>query len=162
MARAGDGHRFHVTGLTHDERGYPAMSAPAQRILIGRLVDKINAAEPRIRRLEEVDIDGAEVVVVSYGITSRVGLRAVSEARAKGLKAGRLRLVTLWPFPAERIREIAGRVRAFVVPELNMGQMCLEVERASGGLCRTVSVPNPGGAVHEPEEILSAIERAAG
>jgi 2-oxoglutarate ferredoxin oxidoreductase subunit alpha len=160
MVHAGTGYRFHVTGLTHDERGYPAMNARSQDKLVRRLKDKITTAAERIAFREEEDIDGAEVVVVSYGITSRVAQRAIDDARAKGLKVGKLRLITVWPFPEKRVREIAKEVRAFVVPELNMGQIALEVERAAGGLARTVSVPHAGGTVHNPEDILRAIKEA--
>ena len=100
------------------------------------------------------------MVVVSYGITSRVALRAIDMARAKGVKVGRLRLITVWPFPEKRIAELSRRVKAFVVPELNLGQMVREVERAAGARVKTVSVPHAGGSVHRPEEIFQAIMEA--
>jgi 2-oxoglutarate ferredoxin oxidoreductase subunit alpha len=101
------------------------------------------------------------VVVVSFGITSRVAEAAVDAARKQGLKVGHLRLVIAWPFPATRIAELAKRVRAFVVPELNMGQMALEVERAAAGRVPVYGVPHAGGTVHEPEVILAKIVEAA-
>ena len=82
---------------------------------------------------EEEMLDGADVVVVSYGITSRVAQRAIDMARAQGLRVGKLRLITAWPFADKKIVELAARVKAFVVPELNLGQMVREVERAAGG-----------------------------
>ncbi|MCP5115843.1 MAG: 2-oxoacid:acceptor oxidoreductase subunit alpha [bacterium] len=160
MVHAGDGYRFHVTGLTHDERGYPAMNAPAQDKLIRRLKSKIVDAEDRISAREEDGLDDADVVVVSYGITSRVAQRAIEMARAKGLKVGRIRLITVWPFPEDYIKQLARRVKAFVVPELNMGQIVLEVQRAADGAARTLLVPHAGGTVHDPAEILRAIEEA--
>ena len=84
MAKAGDGHRFHVTGLTHDERGYPAMNAEAQEKCVRRLVDKIRNNAEKISRLEESDTEDADVVVVSYGITSRVAVKAIEMAKAEG------------------------------------------------------------------------------
>ncbi len=160
MANAGDGYRFHVTGLTHDERGYPAMTAEAQDKLIRRLVDKIEKNKGEIIELEEDGIDDAEVVVCSYGISARVSLIAVKRARDEGIKTGTLRLITVWPFPEDRIREIARRVKAFVVPEINYGQMALEVERCAGGMAKTILVPHMGGGVHNPESILDAIRQA--
>lgn len=161
MVHAGMGYRFHITGLTHDERGYPAMSPMAQDKLIRRLTAKIRNAAERISMREEESIDGAEVVVVSYGITARVAQRSIELARQKGVRVGKLRLLTVWPFPDWRIREIARHIKAFVVPELNMGQIAREVERASCGAARTVPVPHAGGTVHRPEQILEAILEAA-
>ncbi len=161
MVHAGMGYRFHITGLTHDERGYPAMNPEAQDKLIRRLKDKILENADRIITLEEEGLDSADVVVVSYGITARVAQRAIELARAKGLKVGKLRLVTVWPFPEQKIRDLAGRVRAFVVPELNLGQIVREVERCAAGQARVISVPHAGGSVHRPEQILERIEEAA-
>jgi 2-oxoglutarate ferredoxin oxidoreductase subunit alpha len=160
MAHAGEGYRFHITGLTHDERGYPAMNPEAQDKLVRRLINKILNAVDRITLMEEEDLDGADVAVVSYGITFRVAQRAIEMAREKGLKVGKLRLITVWPFPEKRVREIAGQVKALVVPELNMGQIAREVERVAGGAARTICVPHAGGSVHQPEQILEAIEEA--
>ena len=160
MAHAGDGYNFHITGLTHDERGYPNMTPQTQDKLIRRLQNKIRDAADRITLLEEDGIDGADVVVASYGITSRVAQRAIGLARQKGYKVGKLRLITCWPFPEKRVREIAEKTKAFIVPELNLGQMVREVERAAGGKARTFAVPHAGGSVHRPEDILKVIVEA--
>ena len=157
MAHAGEGYNFHVTGLTHDERGYPNMTVPVQQKLITRLQEKILRAKDDIQLVDAEGLDDADVVVVSYGITSRVAQRAIEMARAKGLKVGKFRLITAWPFPDGRIRELASRVKAFVVPELNLGQMVGEVQRAAGGV-KTLLVPHAGGGVHSPEDILAKIE----
>jgi len=161
MANAGEGYRFHATGLTHDERGYPASSVEVQDKLIRRLVEKIDRNRNDIIELEEDGINGAEVVVCSYGISARVSLIAVERARAEGIKVGMLRLITVWPFPEDRIRQISRRVGAFVVPEINCGQIALEVERCAGSRAQTILVPHMGGRVHNPDSILRAIERAA-
>jgi len=160
MANAGDGYRFHVSGLTHDERGYPAMNAEAQDKLIRRLVEKIEMKRSEIIEVEEDGTDNAEVVVCAYGIPSRVSLMAIEHAREEGIKVGMLRLITVWPFPEDKIREIARQVKAFVVPEINYGQITLEVERCAGGMARTILVPHMGGSVHDPESILDAIRQA--
>ena len=160
MVTAGQGYRLHVTGLTHDERGYPAVVAPVQMRTVPRLVEKIRHNRDRILRYEEDGVEGADVVVVSYGITSRVALMAVEEARRRKLKVGFLRLIVAWPFPEERIRTLAAQVQGFVVPEINLGQMALEVERCAAGAAKTVLVPHAGGAVHDPQTIIAAIEEA--
>jgi 2-oxoglutarate ferredoxin oxidoreductase subunit alpha len=161
MARAGDGYRFHVTGLTHDERGYPNMSVETQDRLVRRLQTKLNPLANGRALCETENLEDADVVVVSYGITSRVAQRAIQLVRASGIRAGKFRLITAWPFPAERIRELAGRVKAFVVPELNLGQMVLEVERAAAGRAKVIPVSHAGGTVHNPDTILNAIVEAA-
>lgn len=161
MCRAGQGHHIHVTGLTHDERGYPLLNAVTQDRLIRRLVGKIEKNAARIVRTEESHLDDATVAVVSYGITSRIAERAIELARAQGIQVGSLRLITAWPFPSERMRRLAQQVSAIVVPELNLGQMVIEVERAAAGACRVICVDHAGGAVHTPEQILGAIQSAA-
>lgn len=161
MAVAGEGYRFHVTGLTHDERGYPVMTAEAQDPLARRLVDKIRVNREDIIQLDEFRTEDADVVVCAYGITSRVARRAVQEARDEGIRAGLLRMITVWPFAEDRIRELASQVKAFVVPEINYGQIVLEIERCAGGKAQTVLLPHMGGGVHHPDTILTAIREAA-
>lgn len=160
MAIAGEGYRFHVTGLTHDERGYPVMTVEAQDQLVRRLVDKIRLNKKDIIRYEEVGVEDAEVIVCAYGITTRVARLAVQEARNAGIRAGMLRLITVWPFAEDRIRELAQQVKAFVVPEINYGQIVLEVERCAAGKASTLLVPHMGGGVHHPQTILKAIKEA--
>ena len=162
MANAGEGYRFHVTGLTHDERGYPVMTAEAQDKLIRRLVQKIENNRDAIIEIEEEGIDNAEIVVCAYGITARIAKYAVERARQEGIKAGFLRLITIWPFPEQTIRNIAKKIKAFIVPEINYGQIVLEVERCAGGMADTILVPHMGGGVHKPDTILEAIRKAAG
>jgi len=161
MVKAGDGYRIHVTGLTHDERGYPVINAECQERLVTRLVDKIRRNSDEIVGFEEDNIADCEIAVVSFGITSRVAFRAMEMARAKGLRVGMLRLKVIWPFPEKRIRQLAEQVRAFVVAEMNLGQMVYEVERCSGGRAKTLLAPHAGGTVHSPQQILAVIEEAA-
>jgi 2-oxoglutarate/2-oxoacid ferredoxin oxidoreductase subunit alpha len=161
MAHAGEGYKFHITGLTHDQRGYPVMTVQAQDKLVRRLQQKIECAADEIALYEEEKVDDADVVVVSYGITSRVAQRAIELARAQGRRVGKFRLITAWPFPEHRIRQLAQKTKAFVVPELNLGQMVREVERTAGGLARVLPVSHAGGGVHRPEDILQAILEAA-
>ncbi len=163
MAVAGDGYRIHTTGLTHDERGYPATSDDrAQWLLIRRLLDKIEKSKCDIVMLEEDGLDDAEVAVVSYGIAARTAIWPIQMAREEGIRVGLLRLVTVWPFPDDRIRELAGQVKAIVVPEINMGQIVREVERCAAGQAEVSLVPHPGGGIHDPQKVLNAVRQAAG
>ena len=157
MVKPGDGYRIHVTGLTHDERGYPKMTVPEHEKMQMRLWNKIVLNSDKIVKYEAKDLDDAEVVVVSYGITSRIAERAIQQARAQGAKVGSFRLITAWPFPEKQIIELSKKVKAFVVPELNLGQMVLEVQRIVEGRCKTIPVPHVGGTVHDPQVILNAI-----
>ena len=161
MVKAGDGYRFHSTGLTHDERGYPALTTEVQKKLLTHLIQKIDGNADKIIRTEDDGLEDCDVVVVSYGITSRIAIRAVQVARAEGLKVGVVRLITVWPFCEKKIRELSTRVKAIVVPELNYGQIVLEVERCAAGKCKVISVNSCGGDVHDPEEILAAIKEGA-
>jgi 2-oxoglutarate ferredoxin oxidoreductase subunit alpha len=161
MIKAGDGYRVHVTGLTHDERGYPAMNPQAQDALIRRLKDKIAKNSEKLVDVRMDGVEGADVVVLSYGITSRIVTAALEEARKRGVKVGHLRLITCWPFPAGLVREIASKAKAIVFPELNMGQMVLEAERAVAGKIPVISVPHAGGTVHDPDVIVENIMEVA-
>ena len=163
MAVAGEGYRIHVTGLTHDERGYPATAdATSQWTLVQRLIDKIETKKDEIIMLEENGLDDAEVVIVSYGIAARTAIWPMQMAREEGIKVGMLRLISVWPFPDDQIRDLASRVKAMVVPEINMGQIVREVRRSAEGQAEAISVPHPGGGIHDPHQVLNAIRRAAG
>jgi 2-oxoglutarate ferredoxin oxidoreductase subunit alpha len=161
MVKAGDGYRFHVTGLTHDKRGYPIIDAETQDWMVRHLINKIVKNKHKIIEFEEMYLDDAEVVVVSYGISSRIAHRAMDLARKEGIKVGMLRLITVWPFCEEKIREVAGRVKAFVTVEMNFGQVALEVERCACGKAACYLCGHAGGAVHNTEEILEVIKEAA-
>ncbi|MFH1681814.1 MAG: 2-oxoacid:acceptor oxidoreductase subunit alpha [Candidatus Eisenbacteria bacterium] len=157
MVVAGEGYRIHTTGLTHDERGYPVMTAEAQDKLVRRLKAKIDDNADKIYDYECKRLDDADVVVVSYGITSRVAHAAIDAALDDGLKVGEIRLVTVWPFPTAFIRDVASKAKAFVVPEINLGQVVLEVERAAAGQAQAIPVTHAGGWVHDPQSIYDAI-----
>jgi len=160
MQPVGQGHKFHVTGLTHDYRGYPVINAEAQDKNIRHLVDKIRNHVDEITRLGEKDLEDAEIIVMSYGISSRVVQPAVARARKEGIKVGQLRLVTVWPFPEKRVRELAGKVKAMLMVEMNMGQVYFEMERCAAGQTKCYLAPHPGGTVHNPEDIYKTIKEA--
>jgi 2-oxoglutarate ferredoxin oxidoreductase subunit alpha len=155
IAHAGEGYRIHYTGLTHDEHGYPDMSASTHHELVTRLVNKIKVNSPDIIRTEDFLLDDAWIVVIAYGCTARSARSAVQKARELGIKAGLLRLISIWPFPEERILAINGEVDSFIVAEMNLGQVSLEVERITGA--QVGGVHHAGGAMVTPEKILSAI-----
>jgi 2-oxoglutarate ferredoxin oxidoreductase subunit alpha len=161
MVDIGQGYRFHVTGLTHDDRGYPIMFEECQEYNVHPLVWKIRQAADKIVEVQETDTDEADVVVISYGATSRAVLKAIMQARDSGIKVGSLKLVTVWPFPEKRVAELAKRVRAFVVPEMNFGQVVLEVERNSYGEANVFFLPHGDNGVEHTEDILSAIKQAS-
>jgi 2-oxoglutarate ferredoxin oxidoreductase subunit alpha len=160
MATLGEGYHMHVTGLTHDQRGYPVMTDVAQEEMISRLVQKVRKNADRIIRYDTFLMDDAEVAVVAYGISVRSAKRAVVEARERGIRAGLVKLNTIWPFPEKMIRDLARKVRGLIMPEINYGQMVLELERCAGGLCPVVLVPHAGGAIIHPDRILTALDRA--
>jgi 2-oxoglutarate ferredoxin oxidoreductase subunit alpha len=157
MAIAGQGYHVHVTGLTHDERGYPVITDAVQERNIRHIVDKIKRNAEKIIRVETVGLEDATVVVVAYGCTSRVARQAVENLRDQGHKVGLLRLITIWPFPSDLIRSIAGRVKGFIVPEINYGQIAYEVERTACGAAEVLLLALMGGSIHTPNEIEEAI-----
>lgn len=159
MPRAGDGFRMHITGLTHDERGYPAMDATAHDLLVRRLTEKISRAAREIVEYESWMLDDADIVLIAYGCVARSARKAVALARQDGIRAGLLRLITLWPFPGPVITALSQRVRAFAVAELNLGQMKREVERFTDRPVLLAS--HAGGALIPPEVILHSVEEAA-
>ena len=159
MACFGDGFSFHATGLTHDEHGYPqTQSSEVQQRLVRRLCDKIRKNADKIIRIEEVMLEDADVVVVAYGIVARAALSAVRKARDSGIKAGLLRLITLWPFPEKNVAKIAKQAKVIVVAEMNCGQLVREVER-SAKETPVVFLSKLGEDPHTPMEILEAIRR---
>jgi 2-oxoglutarate ferredoxin oxidoreductase subunit alpha len=158
MAHAGDGYNVFVTGLTHDEKGYPVITSEAQEVLVKRLIDKILLNEEKIRKVENHLVDDAKILVISYGITSRSAKGAVNLARKKKIKAGLLRLITIWPFPTKLIEQLSKKVDAIVVAEINNGQIIKEVREAVKKDIPIILSGKLGGSVHTPTEILSKIE----
>ncbi|MGB9683873.1 MAG: 2-oxoacid:acceptor oxidoreductase subunit alpha [Candidatus Bathyarchaeales archaeon] len=159
MACFGEGYRFHATGLTHDEHGYPqTQSSEAQTKLVQRLCDKIRKNADKIVRFEETMVEDAEILVVAYGIVARAALSAVRKARENGIKAGLLRLVTLWPFPEKHIAKTAEGAKAIIVPEMNCGQMVREVERTAKETS-VFHLSKLGEEPPTPMEIFEALRR---
>ncbi|KMY66905.1 2-oxoglutarate ferredoxin oxidoreductase subunit alpha [Desulfocarbo indianensis] len=160
MANYGDGYHMHVTGLTHDERGYPVMEVWAQEQMTQRIVGKIKNNLEHILDYDLVCMDDAEVAVVAYGISARSARGAVLAAREQGIKVGLVKLNVAWPFPEDFIRDLSGRVKAMIMPEINLGQMVLELERLSQGRCPVSLVSHPGGGIITPGRILAAVRES--
>ena len=157
IAHAGEGYKVHMTGLTHDERGYPALNAKTHNKLVNRLVDKIRLNAPEIEMFEEIATEDADTIVISFGCTARSARHAVMEARSRGIKCGFIRLITIWPFPESRIRALieAGHVKRFIVPEVNLGQLRREVERLTS--LPVLRLNHAGGEMPVPDDILELI-----
>ena len=132
MARPGDGHRVHVTGLTHTQDGFPTQKPDLAARAAQRILDKIEINRDRIERVETFDTEDADVVIVAIGIVARAARRAAQDLRSAGIRAGLFRPVTLWPFPEQALREAAAKAKHVLVPEMNAGQLALEVERIVG------------------------------
>jgi len=160
MPAAGEGFNIHVSGLTHDERGYPALTVEGQEEMMTRLTNKIRRNLNDIIQTEKYHLDDAEIVVVSYGVSARTGMAAVDMARELGIKAGLLRLVTVWPFPEDQIRKLAEKVKGFVTVEINLGQIHLEVERCACGRAPSFLVGHPGGTIISPDRVLKVLKEA--
>lgn len=158
MAAFGDGYRYHVTGLVHDERGLPSSNPVVAEQLVLRLHEKIHRNLDDITMDDAMYLEDARVVVLAYGATARSAARAVVEARRRGIKAGLYRPLTLWPFPARRVEALAEQAHTIVVPEMNLGQYRLEVERVAGGRARVRGINRVNGELTSPGAILAVLQ----
>jgi 2-oxoglutarate ferredoxin oxidoreductase subunit alpha len=154
MSRPGDGHRIHVTGLTHTAEGFPTQKPDLAERATRRLLDKIELHRDRIEAYEALQTADAEVLIVAIGIVARAARRAVVDLRAQGVKAGLLRPITLWPFPERAVRDAAARARAVLVPEMNAGQLALEIERLAAA--KVARLNRLDGEPISPAEIIDA------
>ena len=161
MLPVGKGYKFHITGLTHDHRGYPVINAEAHEKNVRHLIDKVNKHTEDIIWLEEEDVEGAEIVVMAYGISSRVVRPAIARARKEGIIVGLVKMVTVWPFPEKRVRELANQVKSLIMVEMNYGQVYLDMERCAAEKCRCYLMGHAGGTVHNPDDIYKTIKEAA-
>jgi 2-oxoglutarate ferredoxin oxidoreductase subunit alpha len=157
MANFGEGYRYHITGLTHDEMGFPTSKTNEIKACIERLFRKITLGLKEIQLVETIMVDDAEVVVVAYGCVARSAKQAVADLREKGVKVGLLRLITIWPFPRRALEPIAQKVQKLIVPEMNMGQIYREVLRVNAGRAKVVKVNRIDGEMLTPQEIMDAL-----
>lgn len=152
----GEGFKTYVTGLTHDEDGFPATDDQEDHDrLIRRQVEKIEDDREELTDVEKRNIEEADTVIVSYGITSRSAIGAMKEGRKQGKNIGYLRLKTLWPFPEHIIEEISDHIDKFVVAEMNLGQIYHKVVEHAD--CEVALADKIGGEIHSPDEILREV-----
>jgi 2-oxoglutarate ferredoxin oxidoreductase subunit alpha len=156
MALLGSKYQFYATGLTHDERGYPSDREKIQIELITRLNDKIINNADKIIDVEKFMLDDARIGVIAYGTPSRSAKKAIKEAREQGIKAGMLRLKTVWPFPEKQVAELASQVDHIIVAEQNLGQM-YQMVRAGAAPTPVHLMAKPAGMPQLPREILDKI-----
>ncbi len=156
FADFGSGYRYHVTGLSHDETGFPTNNPQKVDILHRRLNRKIERHKDKIMSHKLLLLDDAEICVVAYGSTARSAHRAVRRARDIGIKVGMLQLQVIWPFPYEQLAQLAERIKVFIVPEMNLGQIAHEVS------CATQHAPQQinriDGGLITPDEIVERIK----
>jgi 2-oxoglutarate ferredoxin oxidoreductase subunit alpha len=158
MADFGSGYRYHVTGLYHDQRGLPKDSPELVDNLMRRLMRKIELGQDDLVKYESAGLLDSRIAILAYGSSARSAKAAIRLARARGIAVGLLRPVTLWPFPENAVLDLGKRMRHIVVPEMNLGQMALEVERVVHGLCPVHRVNRVTGEPIPPEQILQKIE----
>lgn len=160
MAPFGKGFRWHCTGLFHDESGAPSGKAAVADSLLRRLDRKITKNQAEMDDYFAEGLDDCDVAVVSFGSSAMAALSAVRRARKEGMKAGMLRLKTLWPFPDEVIRRLTSHARKIIVPEMNLGQVALEVERVIHGKADVIKLGKVNGDLFHPDEVFAALKEA--
>jgi 2-oxoglutarate ferredoxin oxidoreductase subunit alpha len=158
LAAFGTEYRFHVTGLNKAADGFPTTKASLVDDEERRQIRKVDASQPDIESNEEYLTEDAEVIVFAYGSTSRSARYAVNELRKEGIKVGLFRPITLWPFPEKRVAELAKQAKAIIVPELNLGQMILEVERVAKGACHISGIHRVDGEPINPGQIIDRVK----
>lgn len=158
LAAFGSDYRFHVTGLNKAADGFPTTKAELVDAEQRRQIRKVDAAQADIESNEEYLTEDADVVIFAYGSTSRSARYAVNELRKDGVKAGLFRPITLWPFPEKRVAELAKQAGAIVVPEMNLGQMILEVDRVTKGACKIAGVNRVDGEPINPGQIIDQVK----
>ena len=157
FVRFGEGYRYHVTGLAHDERGFPTQNPRVVEASQRRLHRKIERRREEIVAHEAFLLDDADVAVFAYGVTARSARAAVRAARKEGIRAGLFRPISLWPFPDLELEKLAGQVKALVVAEMNLGQVIYEVDRLVRGRARIIACQKVSGEPIHPDEILAAL-----
>jgi 2-oxoglutarate/2-oxoacid ferredoxin oxidoreductase subunit alpha len=154
----GTGYRFHITGLFHDETGFPTSNPARVQATTERLLNKVEAHTDELAEAEYLYMDDAEVVVVSFGCSGRSARAAVKAARARGIKAGMVRLITIWPFPEHLIQSIAQKTPRMVVVEMNMGEVAGEIRRVTRNDIKVTQVNRHDGLLITTGQVLSGIE----
>ncbi len=160
LASFGSGYRFHSTGLNKAADGFPTTKADLVNIEEHRQIDKVMLNLEDLEKNEEYLLDDAEVVLFAYGTTSRSARYAVNELRKEGVKVGMFRPLTMWPFPEKRVAELADQAKAIICPEMNLGQMVIEVERVAKGNCVVAHIGRVDGEPINPGQIIDKVKEA--
>jgi len=158
LAAFGTDYRFHVTGLNKLPDGFPTTKAEYVQAEEERQIRKVDANVDDIVQFEEYCLDDAEIVVVAFGSTSRSARYAINIAREQGIKAGMFRIKTIWPFPDKQIKALAGKVKAFITPEMNLGMCTLEIQRCAEGKAPVHGIFRVDGEPINPDQILEKIK----
>jgi len=158
MANFGEGYRYHVTGLIHDETGFPTNDSATIEAMLLRLNRKLEKYQSEILQYEETGTADAKIGLVAYGSSARAARHAMRAARAEGIPAGMLRIQTLWPFPTDAIYKFGKQLSHIIVPEMNLGQIAHEVEHAVRGQVEVLRVNRITGDPIDPQEILEKIK----
>ena len=160
MAPFGSGYRWHVTGLVHDETGFPKGTGAATKESQDRLRTKLTDNLDDIVQVENYRMEDAEFAVVAFGGAARTAYEAVDMARAEGLKVGFVRPITIWPFAEKQMQDLAAKVKGILVHELNCGQYVMEVERAVAGKVPVSLFAKYDNESATPAELLAEIKKA--
>ena len=158
MPPFGSGYRWHVTGLVHDETGFPKGTPAATVESTNRLHDKLYNNLDDIVEVENFKMDDAEYAVVAFGGAARAVYEAVNMARAEGIKVGLVRPITIWPFAEKQMKALAGNVKHIMVHELNYGQYVEEVQRVVAGKVPVTSYGVYNNEPATPDELLAKIK----
>lgn len=161
LAPMGEGYRYHVTGLIHGDTGFPSQKIDVIQNAQHWLIDKIYKNIKDIEKFEEFQTDDAEILIVAYGSTSRSARQAIMMARSAGIKVGMFRPITIWPFPDEQISALSKKIKKIIVPEMNMGQVILEVQR-NACESKVYGLNIVSGEPINPDQIYEKIKEVAG
>jgi 2-oxoglutarate ferredoxin oxidoreductase subunit alpha len=155
----GSGYRTYVTGLTHNEKGFPATDKqPDHEKLVKRITSKITDDKDKLVSVDRLNLDDAKIAFVTYGASARPAESAMEMGRKNGIKVGLLRLKIVWPFPENEIIKLSKKVDKIIVPEMNLGQIFHPIKEFSCGNCEVISAPKIGGEMHYPDELYKYLE----
>ncbi len=158
MASFGDGYRYNVTGLTHDQEGFPTNVASEIREKLDKLRNKIERFTGEIYKLRSEMMDDAKIAVFSYGMVARAAYQAVKMAREKRIRVGAIQPLTIWPFADNQIHDLLSNVKKVIVAELNMGQLVHEIRRVAPRHVEVIFMGRYDGEVMTPQQILDKIK----
>lgn len=149
----GTGYRYHVTGLSHGEDGFPVGPGAKHDAMLRRICAKVDENVDDIVIYDTYKTDDAELLFVACGSVARASMAVVKQLRSEGVKAGLFVPKTLWPFPEKAYKDCLKNVKNVIVPEMNLGQLVLEVERLTAGKCPVTLQAKVNGEFFSTDEI---------